>query len=109
MHHFGLFHLHRRKQRLEPYPHPDPWKRALDRVIYAIAILAPVMSLPQVWDIWSTRSAGAVSLLTWGSWIGFAAIWLLYGFVHREKPIIVMNILWILVDVAVVAGILMFG
>lgn len=105
-------HLHRRKRihrKHEPYPHPDPLKRFMDRVIYAVSVAGPILTIPQAWAIWASRSAEGVSLVTWSSYIFFSFLWLFYGVLHKEKPIIFSNILWIVVNGFVVIEILVFG
>lgn len=108
----ALYHLHLRKrvhQKLEPYPHPNPFKQILDHLIYVVGVSGPILTIPQVLKIWESRSADGVSLITWGSLFVIACVWLLYGIVHREKPIIAANILWILVDATIVGSILYFS
>ena len=104
----GLHHLHQRKrlyEKHEPYPHPDRAKRIMDRLIYVFAVLAPILSLPQLIGIWVYRNSAGVSALTWGLLGVMAFFWLLYGIMHREKPIILTNVLWIIFDAAIVIGI----
>ncbi len=78
----------------------------LDNLIYIIAFLGPVMTLPQVYDVWIKKSV-SVNEITWGSYIVFAAIWLVYGITHKEKPIIISNFLWIFVQSLVVIGVIL--
>jgi len=66
------------------------------------------MTLPQVWQAWSTHDVKGLSLLTWSAWLFFSIFWLLYGLAHEEKPIIVNNILWIMIHSSVIAAIIMF-
>lgn len=104
-------HLHRRKRihrKHEVYPHPDPLKRFMDMVIYAVSILGPALTIPQALTIWSSRSAEGLSLITWSSYLFFSGLWLFYGVLHKEKPIIFSNILWIVVNGFIVAEIVFF-
>lgn len=78
----------------------------MDWLIYAVAFLSPVMTLPQVAQIWVEKNVAGVSLVTWASYTVFAAFWLTYGLIHREKPIIVANILSGILNIIIVAGIL---
>lgn len=101
----GLHHFHRRKRiylHHEPFPHPIKWKRSLDKIIYVIGIVGPLMTLPQIYPIWSTQKAVGVSIFSWLAYMVIALVWLIYGIVHREKPIIITNILWILLEFLVV-------
>ncbi len=66
------------------------------------------MTVPQVWQIWTTHSTAGVSLLTWSFYLTGAFIWLLYGFKTHDKPIITSSGLWVIMEGAVVAGLLAF-
>jgi uncharacterized protein with PQ loop repeat len=108
----GLYHLHQRKRihvKHQEYPHPNKWVKLLDRVVLCLATIGPLFELPQLFKIYSEKSAQGVSLLTWAFFVLFAIPWVIYGIVHKEKPIIVAYSLWILIDTAIVIGILMYG
>jgi uncharacterized protein with PQ loop repeat len=108
----GLHHISKRKRvhkKLEQYPHPQKWIRALDKLLIFIAVLGPLLALPQVLKIFIYKSAEGVSFISWLSWLFLGIPWLLYGFVHKEKPIIVAYILWTFMHFAVVLGILLYG
>ncbi len=105
-------HYHVRKrvhQNLEPYPHPDKWKNLLDRMIVFIGISAPIMTIPQLFEIWANKSAESVSLISWSWYLVAAVVWLIYGIVHKEKPLIVTYVGWIVIDILIVAGILIYS
>jgi len=108
----GMHHLHRR-QRIhlnhEPYPHPDKTKRIMDKLVYVVSILAPIMTLPQVIIIWFGKNAQGISVISWIAYIICALIWLIYGFLHKNKPIIIMNFLWVLLDLLVIVGVFIYG
>ena len=97
-------HIHQRKRQhvLSTYPHPVHWVRFLDKLLVVVAVIAPLMVIPQIYTIVSTRNATGVSPLTWGLFAFFDIPWLVYGIVHKEKPIIIGYILWFLVNSAVV-------
>jgi len=108
----GQHHVHKRKrihQKHEPYPHPEKWKRLMDRLIYIVGILGPVMSVPQLLDIWIGRSTAGVSLVTWGAFLLMSFFWLAYGIMHRDKPIILTYICWIAVESMIVFGIIIYS
>ncbi|MFH1544970.1 MAG: hypothetical protein ABIE23_02670 [archaeon] len=108
----GMHHSHLRKRihlKHEPFPHPDKWKRRMDYLIYLVGIIGPIMAFPQAWKIWSERNASGVSLISWVSFFVFSCIWVVYGLMHKEKPIILNYSLWVIFNALVVAGIILFG
>ena len=108
----GMQHFHKRiriHQKHEPYPHPNKWKRFMDRAIYVVGILGPIMTMPQLIKIWAEKNAIGVSATTWIAYLLVAIFWLIYGTIHREKLIMTASILWIIVDILVVIGIIIYG
>jgi len=81
----------------------------MDRAIYVIAILGPVMTIPQIIKIWLHKNAAGVSAISWSSYLVIAVFWLIYGFMHKEKPIILANILLIIINIIIVIGTLLYG
>lgn len=94
---------------LETYPSEKFWIALLDKLLMIVAIVSPLMSLPQVYDLYSSQSAGSLSLLSWSSWALFNVPWIIYGFVHKQKPIILMYILWFLMNLSIVVGIILYS
>lgn len=96
---------------LTPAPHHrlESHTHAIDRVVTVIAFVGPLSSLPQIFEIWLVdKSAEGVSILTWSAFVLMAVIWLLYGIVHKQRPIIISNALWIVAQALIVLGALRF-
>ena len=100
----GLHHVHVMKKKTGKKDH-----LIIDKLILFVAIMAPLMTVPQVLKIWVYQNATGVSLLSWASYLIFAFIWLSYGIAHKEKPIIITNVLWIIMKVFVVVGVWRYG
>ncbi len=108
----GQHHFHVRKrvhEKLEKYPNTNKWKRFLDKLIYFVGILYPLMALPQIFKIWTEKNAIGVSALTWGLHLVCAIFWLTYGIIHNEKPIILTNVLWGIFDFLIIIGTLTYA
>ncbi len=108
----GLHHHHVRKrihQKHEPYPHPHKWKRFIDRAIYVVGLFGPIMTIPQLSKIWIEKNASGVSAISWAAYLVVAIFWVIYGVAHKEKPIIVISSVWIILELLIVMGILLYG
>ena len=103
--HFGFHHLH---HKTHPHKHSRLVK-AYEKFIYIGAFVGPVMTLPQVLQIWQGKSANGVSMITWVGYFGGAVLWLIYGFMHKEKPIIASNLGTMVMAVFIIAGVLIYG
>lgn len=80
----------------------------IDRIIYPVGLLGPVMTFPQLFEVWIHKSAGDLSLITWGGWLILSFIWLVYGILHKDKPIIISNILWVVIEFGVSLAIILY-
>ena len=77
-------------------------------LITLVSILSPLMALPQVYLIYSSRHAAGVSVITWIASIVTSGIWLWYGSVHKAKPIIVNSAIGGALSICIVIGVLLY-
>lgn len=70
------------------------------------AIVEPLATIPQIYQIWSSDNKSGVSLATWIFYTITSCIWLVYGIKNKDKPIIVSGVLWTSTQALVVIGIL---
>ena len=63
----------------------------IDKIIYIAAIAAPLSNIPQLVKAWTATSTAGISAVSWFSFALISLIWLLYGRIHKELPIILMN------------------
>lgn len=83
-------------------------KKEILGVAYFVAVVQPLMVLPQAIEIFSRHSAIDVSLLTWVMLLLFNTSNFIYALVFDIKPIIINNAIWMFVDTLVVIGILIY-
>lgn len=107
-----IHHLHTRKrvcEKTEKYPHPHKGVRFLDNLLLVIAVIGPLVNVPQMFKIYTLKSAMGVSLLTFSLYAFFDIPWIAYGIVHKEKPIIIAYSLWLITNIVVIAGIIAYS
>jgi len=103
----GLHHYHKRKRAQDP--DRERLMHFMDRAIYIVGILGPVMTIPQLLVIWMEKTAAGVSLLSWTAYTVFSLFWIGYGILHNDKPIIMTYTLWLIIEVLIVIGIIVYG
>lgn len=81
----------------------------LDMLVVIVAIFGVAMTVPQITEIWFNKSAAGVSIYTWGSYAVGSLFWFLYGAYHKEKVIMIPNVLGLFLNLLVVGGILVYG
>lgn len=81
-------------------------RKLLDELIYPIGLISPIMTIPQVIDVWANGGKQGVSLPTWAAYAFVSFFWIIYGLAHREKPIVLINCLLFTLDLFIVCGVL---
>lgn len=74
-----------------------------------LSVVTMAMTVPQIWTIWADRSAAGVSLASWATYLLAACLWFVHGLQKRDKTIYLACIGWIVLDGAVVLGVLRYG
>jgi uncharacterized protein with PQ loop repeat len=96
----------RKHVKLQKYPNPNKQINFVDRLIYLAAIIGPIMTLPQVYTIWVLKITAGVSALAWATYGLLSLIYVWYGIIHKEKPIIFGSLIWVILDILIVVGVL---
>ena len=78
----------------------------LTRILPVLSVVTMAMTVPQVWAVWVQGQTAGVSLLSWGAYFVSACLWLVDGLRKGDKTIWVACIGWVLLDGAVVLGVL---
>ena len=94
---------------LERYPHSSVVKRALDSLMYLVAVITPLVLLPQVFQLFVYKSAAGLSITTWFLLGCINVLWVFYGLVHKEVPILIANLLVGILNFVVVYGIILYS
>lgn len=108
MHYLGLRHKHERK----PEHRKDketPYVIFLDKVTFVVGVIGPFTVAPQIYSIFSSRSAEGVSFSTWLLMFIVTLPWVFYGLAHKDKPIIISFIMWEIANLSVVIGVFLYG
>jgi uncharacterized protein with PQ loop repeat len=74
-----------------------------------MSIFTMLMTIPQVLTIWVSHQAGGVSIVTWCTYFVSAVLWLWFGIRKRDKNIYLPCIGWIVLDIAVIAGVVVYS
>ena len=89
-------------------PRGSPPVGALEKFLRLLSVITMLMTVPQVLTIWVGGNVGGISLLSWGSYLFSACLWFIYGFQKRDKTIYLACIGWIILDAAVVIGVIIY-
>ena len=87
-----------------PPPNAPP-QTPLEKTLRFAAVGTMLMTVPQVWSVWTTP-AGGVSLVSWIAYLLSSIAWLAYGVKKQDATICFANAGWIVMDVAIIVGIM---
>ena len=107
----GLHHYQKRKKIHESKQEAQEnrkIKKLIDRSIYFVGMLGPLMTTPQILKIWYEQSATGLSVITWSAYAMVNAFWILYGIVHKERPIVLIHLASFMTLSIVVIGIFLY-
>ncbi|MFP4515046.1 MAG: SemiSWEET family transporter [Parcubacteria group bacterium] len=105
---------HRKHQRKrvnlekEEYLHLDNKILLLDKVCLIFSVLMPATTIPQIWLIFKHQEVGGLSLAMWIFYTIGVIPFFVYAIVHKEKPLIILNILWLIAQIIIITGILIY-
>jgi uncharacterized protein with PQ loop repeat len=87
---------------------PGPHGNWIDKVLPLLSTVTMLMTLPQIYTIWVEHEVKGVSLLSWGAYLVAACFWFVHGLQQRDKAIWLACVGWVLLDAAVVIGVLLY-
>lgn len=89
--------------------HAWPAEKMMRQLLAGMSIFTLLMTVPQIYEIWTTRQAAGVSVLSWSAYWISAFVWFAYGIRKGDRNIYLPCVGWLLLDGAVVVGALTYG
>lgn len=80
-----------------------------EKFVLLIAIIEPLSTLPQIFDLYTSKDASSLSLLSWVLFAGASVVWLVYGLKIKSRPLIASSLLWITTELILMAGIVLYS
>lgn len=78
-------------------------KRMVDTLAYVVGIGGNIAVIPQIIKAWNSNAPG-LAVSTWGMFCLFGVIWLFYAIIHKQKPLIVAQVVGLICNLLVVSG-----
>ncbi len=88
-------------------PEGEPPATPLEKLLRILSAVTMLMTVPQVVTVWT--STGGTSLASWTTYLVSSIAWLVYGVKHRDATIYLTCIGWIVLDVAIIVGVIVRG
>ena len=104
VHNIDIKHAQKKRYQLG-----DRLRNIFDSFIYVSIVFGVLANVPQIVKIYVGHNASGVSLASWIMFAMLSISWLIYGILHKEKPIIIMNLSLIITQIAIAVGIVVYG
>ena len=105
----GIPHLHLKKIKCDMHPDKNGLIRFYDKFICSVGLFGPIATIPQLYNVWIEKNASGVSAFSWSAYLSIALMWIGYGILHKEKPIIIIYSGWVIVDLLIVIGVFLYA
>lgn len=99
----------RRKGEIPAEKHSKRLASGVDALVYIVSTLSLIFTIDQVRIIWIEHNASGISLLSWSFYALSAGTWFFYGYIHKDKIIIITNLLWAAFSLLIVIGVMTYG
>jgi uncharacterized protein with PQ loop repeat len=80
----------------------------VDRTMMIIGILSPAATFIQIITIIATKNTGGISIVSWVIYLFVTLAWFLYGFLHKSKPLIVIDGIGLVTNVIIIVEFFVF-
>jgi uncharacterized protein with PQ loop repeat len=80
----------------------------IDQICLVFSVLMPLTTLPQVIQLYTSHDASGLSLLMWVLYSVGILPFLAFGYIHKIKQLVILNILWLIVNGLMIYGIVKY-
>lgn len=94
----AYYRYRRRKKKLAKQVAKEP-------LVYFAIIIGPLMTLPQLYEIWF-KSGEGVSIVSWLAYTLTSAIWLWHGWKVKDAALIFVQTVWLILSAGIVVGLM---
>jgi|SRR5579872_1375227 len=107
----GLVHRHKHKRSLSSQTNINHgfWENFLDKITLIAGVLGPIMVIPQIHKIYSTHSASGISAFSWFAFGILDVPFIIYGIVHKDRPIIATYSMFFAANLTVAIGAIIYA
>lgn len=81
----------------------------LDKAVYGAIILSAVMTAEQARVIFVYKTADGVSLISWATYAAMSAVWIVYALRHKDIPLLLSNVSWLVFAIAICIGAVLYS
>jgi uncharacterized protein with PQ loop repeat len=97
--HFRYFEKYRQDKKLA---------QKLDKIMILFGLVGSFSTLIQLIRIYATHNVAGISIYSWMGYLVVTTAWFTYGFLHKSRPLVLVNFIGIITNTAIISGCIMF-
>lgn len=78
----------------------------VERAVFGVGLVNPLTAIPQLYQIWGLHAVSGLSLFTISAALLMSVLWTAYGAMTRQTALWATSALWIGMNGATVAGVI---
>jgi len=80
----------------------------VDKTMTIIGFLGPSATVIQIITIIAQKNVSGISVVTWLIYLMVNISWFLYGFLHKSKPLAIVNLISVITCIVIIAEYFLF-
>ena len=76
----------------------------MDKVVYAAGIVSLAIMFPQLKLVFWGKNAAGLEPITWLILALMDIPWIIYGWMHKEKPLVFIYTMWLIINSLIFVG-----
>lgn len=90
-------------------PKRDTLKAHFEKTLVGMGLVTPTSAGPQLYNIWILKHVSGISAYTTGAALLMSTMWTAYGLIERRRTLWAVNGVWVLLNAATLAGVVVNG
>ncbi|PKQ16609.1 MAG: hypothetical protein CVT67_04225 [Actinobacteria bacterium HGW-Actinobacteria-7] len=84
-------------------------RSGMERAVFSFGLVNPVLSLPQMYNIFVLKHVAGLSVITVGSAFFMSLLWTAYGALGKQTAVWATNAVWVFFNGAMLVGVVVFS
>jgi uncharacterized protein with PQ loop repeat len=76
----------------------------MDKIVYLAGIVSLLIMLPQLKLVYMEKNASGLEPITWIVLTIMDIPWIIYGVVHKERPLVFIYTMWLIINGLIFIG-----
>jgi hypothetical protein len=81
----------------------------IDRILSPLAVVAPLFTVPQVYEVWFLQNVDGVSSLSWFLMGIMALLWFWHAVRHKDKILMINTLLMVFFNFSIAFGTMLYS